>query len=75
MTDDLLYQIALFLCAAVFGAPLAKRLGIGSVLGYLLAGILIGPWGLGLIYSLYQVETVLHIAEFGVVLLLFIIGQ
>jgi len=74
MTDDLLYQIALFLCAAVFGAPLAKRLGIGSVLGYLLAGILIGPWGLGLIYSLYQVETVLHIAEFGVVLLLFVIG-
>ena len=74
MTDDLLYQIALFLCAAVFGAPLAKRLGIGSVLGYLLAGILIGPWGLGFIYSLYQVETVLHIAEFGVVLLLFIIG-
>ena len=66
--------IALFLAAAVFAAPLAKRLGIGSVLGYLFAGILIGPSVLGLVYSAYQVDSVLHIAEFGVVMLLFLIG-
>jgi glutathione-regulated potassium-efflux system protein KefB len=74
MTDDLLIEVALFLAASVFAAPLARKLGIGSVLGYLLAGIVIGPFGLGLIYSVYQVETILHFAEFGVVLLLFIIG-
>lgn len=74
MTDSILIEIALFLAASVFAAPIARRLGIGSVLGYLLAGIVIGPFGLGLIYSVYQVETILHFAEFGVVLLLFIIG-
>src|SRR5688500_10174324 len=74
MTDSVLIEIALFLAASVFAAPIARRLGIGSVLGYLLAGIVIGPFGLGLIYSVYQVETILHFAEFGVVLLLFIIG-
>jgi glutathione-regulated potassium-efflux system protein KefB len=67
-------QIALFLAAAVFAAPLAKRLGVGSVLGYLVAGLAIGPFGFGLIYSHYDVENVLRIAEFGVVLLLFLIG-
>ena len=74
MTDSILIEIALFLAASVFAAPIARKLGIGSVLGYLLAGIVIGPFGLGLIYSVYQVETILHFAEFGVVLLLFIIG-
>ncbi len=74
VTHSLLFQITLFLAAAVFAAPLAKWLGIGSVLGYLGAGMLIGPFGFGLIYSLYEVENVLHIAEFGVVLLLFVIG-
>ena len=69
-----LFLIALFLAAAVFAAPLAKRLGIGSVLGYLFAGILIGPSVLGVVYSAYQVDSVLHIAEFGVVMLLFLIG-
>ena len=69
-----LFLIALFLGAAVFAAPLAKRLGIGSVLGYLFAGILIGPSVLGVVYSVYQVDSVLHIAEFGVVMLLFLIG-
>jgi glutathione-regulated potassium-efflux system protein KefB len=73
MPDPILIQIALFLAASVFAAPIARRLGIGSVLGYLLAGIVVGPFGLGLIYSV-QVETILHFAEFGVVLLLFIIG-
>ena len=51
-----------------------RRMGLGATLGYLLAGIVIGPFGLGLIYSVYQVEAILHFAEFGVVLLLFIIG-
>lgn len=69
-----LFLIALFLAAAVFAAPLAKRLGIGSVLGYLFAGILIGPSVLGQVESFYEVEKVVHIAEFGVVMLLFIIG-
>jgi len=67
----LLEQIAIFLAAAVVAVPIAQRLGLGSVLGYLIAGVAIGPWGLGLIA---EVEQVLHIAEFGVVLLLFIIG-
>ncbi len=51
--------------------PFAQRLGFGSVLGYLIAGIAIGPWGLGLISD---VEAILHFAELGVVLLLFLIG-
>jgi len=51
--------------------PIAKKLGLGAVLGYLLAGIVIGPWGLGLIN---EVEDILHFSEFGVVLLLFLIG-
>lgn len=67
----LLEEIAIFLAAAVIAVPIAQRLGLGSVLGYLAAGVVIGPWGLGLISD---VEQVLHIAEFGVVLLLFIIG-
>ena len=74
MYDTTLIQIAVFLAAAVFAAPLARKLGIGSVLGYLAAGVLIGPYGLGFIYSVYQVGSILHFAEFGVVLLLFVIG-
>ncbi|ATF09721.1 Glutathione-regulated potassium-efflux system protein KefB [Candidatus Enterovibrio altilux] len=61
----------IFLAAAVMAVPLAQHLGIGSVLGYLIAGIIIGPWGLGLISD---VEAILHFAELGVVLLLFLIG-
>jgi len=72
--DPTLLEVAIFLMAAVFAAPLARRLGIGSVLGYLAAGVIIGPFGLGFIYSVYRVETILHFAEFGVVLLLFLIG-
>lgn len=68
---DWLEQIAIFLAAAVIAVPIAQRLGLGSVLGYLVAGVAIGPWGLGLIGD---VDEVLHIAELGVVLLLFIIG-
>jgi monovalent cation:proton antiporter-2 (CPA2) family protein len=69
-----LVQAALFLAAAAVAAPLAKRLGVGSVLGYLGAGIVLGPYGLGFVVSVYEAESILHIAEFGVVLLLFLIG-
>ena len=58
MYDTTLVQIAVFLAASVFAAPLARKLGIGSVLGYLAAGILIGPYGLGFIYSVYQVDSI-----------------
>ncbi len=53
---------------------LGRFLRLGSVLGYLASGIVIGPFGLGLIFSLYDVENVLSFAEFGVVMLLFVIG-
>ncbi|KAA8996353.1 glutathione-regulated potassium-efflux system protein KefB [Affinibrenneria salicis] len=61
----------LFLFAAVLAVPLATRLGIGSVLGYLIAGIAIGPWGMGFIRD---VDEILHFSELGVVFLMFIIG-
>ncbi len=64
-------ESAIFLAAAVLAVLLAKRLGLGSVLGYLLAGMLIGPWGFSLISD---VDSILHFAELGVVFLLFIIG-
>jgi len=66
-----LVEILLLLIAAVLVVPVFLRLGLGSVLGYLAAGALIGPWGLGLIGD---VEDIRHIAEFGVVFLLFVIG-
>jgi monovalent cation:proton antiporter-2 (CPA2) family protein len=71
MHDVTLTQIALFLAAAVVAAPLAKLLRIGNVLGYLLVGVLIGPAVLGLVSD---VNSVLHFAEFGVIMLLFVIG-
>jgi glutathione-regulated potassium-efflux system protein KefB len=74
MHDVTLAQVALFLAAAVVAAPLGKLLRIGNVLGYLLVGVLIGPFGLGFVVTVYEVTTVLHFAEFGVVLLLFLIG-
>jgi glutathione-regulated potassium-efflux system protein KefB len=74
MQNITLTQTALFLAAAVVAAPLAKFLRIGTVLGYLLVGVLIGPFGIGFVYSIYEVSSVLHFAEFGVVLLLFLIG-
>jgi monovalent cation:proton antiporter-2 (CPA2) family protein len=66
-----LEQALIYLTAGVLAVPLFARLGLGSVLGYLAAGIAIGPWGLGLIAA---PETVLQFAEFGVVMLLFLIG-
>lgn len=74
MTGSFLIQAAVFLAAAAIAAPIAKKLHISSVLGYLAAGVLIGPFGLGFVYTVYQVESILHIAEYGVALLLFLIG-
>ena len=67
----LLEQAAVFLLTAVLLVPLFQRLKLGAVLGYLGAGMLIGPWGLGMIGD---VESTLQFAEFGVVLLLFLVG-
>lgn len=71
MESSGLYYILIFLVAALICVPVCKRLGFGSVLGYLLAGLIIGPFGLGLIK---RVEDIMHLSEFGVVLLMFIIG-
>src|SRR4029077_3475083 len=74
MVSTQLIQVAVFLAAAAIAAPLGRFLRLGSVLGYLTAGILIGPFGIGLIFSLYDVENILNFAQFGVVMLLFVIG-
>ena len=66
LTNSLIY-----LSAAVVAVPLAKKLGLGSIIGYLAAGMAIGPWGLGLVTN---VQDILHFAEFGVVLMLFLVG-
>ena len=68
---SLLEQIAIFMLTAVLLVPLFQRFKLGAVLGYLAAGVLVGPWGFGVVA---EVETTLHFAEFGVVLLLFLIG-
>ncbi len=67
----LLEQAGIFLATAVLLVPLFRRWQLGAVLGYLTAGMLIGPQGLSLVGD---VQTTLHFAEFGVVLLLFLIG-
>jgi glutathione-regulated potassium-efflux system ancillary protein KefC len=66
LTNSLIY-----LAAAVVVVPLSKALGLGSIIGYLAAGIAIGPWGLALVTD---VQSILHFAEFGVVLMLFLVG-
>ena len=66
LTNSLVY-----LAAAVIAVPLSRYLGLGSIIGYLAAGIAIGPWGLGLVNN---VQDILHFAEFGVVLMLFLVG-
>lgn len=69
---DFLFQAIIFLTVAVIFVPVAKKLGLGSVLGYLLAGVVIGPFILGFVGT--EGESILHFAEFGVVLMLFLIG-
>jgi glutathione-regulated potassium-efflux system ancillary protein KefC len=61
----------IYLAAAVLAVPVAKALGLGAIIGYLVAGIAIGPWGLQLVTDPQQM---LHFAEFGVVLMLFLVG-
>lgn len=72
MNGDFLQTALVFLLAAVVCVPIAKRLGMGSVLGYLIAGMLIGPFVLGFVGE--EGEDIMHIAEFGVVMMLFLIG-
>src|SRR3954470_15165328 len=71
MDGGFLAEAFVYLCAAVAAVPIAKRLGLGSVLGYLLAGVAIGPFGLGLAGDAGEV---MHFAEFGVVMMLFLVG-
>ncbi len=70
-THTFLQYAVIFLLAAVISVPLARRFGLGAVLGYLVAGALIGPQGLKLISN---VEQTAKLSELGVVLLLFVIG-
>ncbi len=69
---DFFFQAFIYLLAAVLAVPVAKRLGLGSVLGYLFAGVVIGPFGLHLVGQ--EGEDVMHFAEFGVVMMLFLVG-
>jgi CPA2 family monovalent cation:H+ antiporter-2 len=68
---ELLSDAFVYLCAAVIAVPIANRLGLGSVLGYLIAGVVIGPV-LGIVGS--ETTEVQHFAEFGVVMMLFLVG-
>lgn len=72
MSDDLFVHAFVYLAAALIAVPIANRLGLGSVLGYLFAGVVIGPFVLGLVGG--EGEAVMHFAEFGVVMMLFLIG-
>jgi glutathione-regulated potassium-efflux system protein KefB len=69
-----LQEAAVLLAALAIAAPLARWLGIGSVLGYLVAGMLLGPSTIGWVFSDYEAKEILDFAEFGIVLLLFVIG-
>ena len=69
--EGFLLQVFIFLAAAAIAVPIAKKLGLGSVLGYLIAGIIIGPFGASLIGD---VEAIMHFTEFGVVMMLFLVG-
>jgi monovalent cation:H+ antiporter-2, CPA2 family len=70
--QPLFFAAFVYLATAVIAVPIARRLGLGSVLGYLLGGVAIGPWALGLVGQ--EGQDVMHVAEFGVVLMLFVIG-
>jgi monovalent cation:proton antiporter-2 (CPA2) family protein len=69
---DFFLQSLIYLFAAVITVPLAKKLGLGSVLGYLMAGVIIGPYVLG--WTGPDSQKIMHFAEFGVVLMLFLVG-
>lgn len=71
MHGDFLFYALILLLATVIVVPVAKRSGLGTVLGYIVAGVIIGPFGMGLIT---EAETLLHFSEFGVVMMLFLIG-
>jgi monovalent cation:proton antiporter-2 (CPA2) family protein len=71
-SEDFFFQAFIYLLAAVVSVPIAKRLGLGSVLGYLIAGVLIGPHVLRLVGN--TGNDVRHVAEFGVVMMLFLVG-
>ncbi len=70
--ESFLSQAVVYLAAAVIAVPIAKQRGFGSVLGYLVAGVAIGPFGLGLVGA--EGADVMHFAEFGVVMMLFVVG-
>ena len=72
MQQSFFFQAMIYLAAAVVMVPVAKRLGLGSVLGYLVAGVIIGPAGLKFIGM--EGQDIMHFAEFGVVMMLFVIG-
>ncbi|RPH87834.1 MAG: potassium transporter [Deltaproteobacteria bacterium] len=72
MSSAFLQDALIYLAAAVVFVPIAKKLGMGSVLGYLIGGITIGPFFLGFIGA--EGKDILHFAEFGVVMMLFLIG-
>jgi len=72
MENNFLLSAVVYLAAAVVCVPIAKRLGMGSVLGYLLAGIIIGPFVFGFVGK--EGEDIMHFAEFGVVMMLFLVG-
>ncbi|RZK12355.1 MAG: potassium transporter, partial [Flavobacterium sp.] len=72
MQENFLFQAMIYLAGAVIMVPIAKRLGLGSVLGYLVAGVVIGPFCFGFIGT--EGHDIMHFAEFGVVMMLFVIG-
>ncbi|CAG0906966.1 unnamed protein product, partial [Cyprideis torosa] len=69
--ENFLLQLLIFLSASALAVPLAKKFGLGSVLGYLIAGIVIGPYGLSMVGD---IESIMHFTEFGVVMMLFLVG-
>lgn len=72
MENNFFFEAIIYLAAAVVCVPIAKKLGLSSIIGYLFAGIIIGPYVLGLIGQ--EGEDIMHFAEFGVVMMLFLIG-
>ncbi|RIW15792.1 potassium transporter [Algoriphagus lacus] len=72
--DGFLFNAIIYILAAIVCVPIAKKLGMGSVLGYLIAGILVGPYGFGFIKDETQGQDIMHSTEFGVVMMLFLIG-